>query len=121
MSSKILQIFCLKLQISNPTILKTVTNTKNCQLGKFLRILSSLQKYLFETSTTHTEKTRKCKFQKFQLNFEFLRKLSNLELKFLDCFFHSETPYNFPNLLNCFVREIFSNQKKYTIFCVYEH
>ena len=36
------------MQISNPNILKTVTNTKSVLLGKFLRILSSLQKCLFQ-------------------------------------------------------------------------
>ena len=60
--SKISQLHCLKLQISNPNISKSVTNTENCQLGKFLRILSSLPKCLFENSTTYTEKVRKSKF-----------------------------------------------------------
>ena len=73
---------------------------------------------MFEISTTLTEKVRK--FQKFQLKFEFFQKYSSLELNFLN-FFHSETPYNLPNLLNCFDRQFVSNRKKCTIRCVYEH
>ena len=43
----------MKLRFSNPNIFKTVTNTKICQVQKFLRILSSLQKCLFEISATN--------------------------------------------------------------------
>ena len=50
----------------------------------------------------------------------FFRKFSSLELEFLD-FFHSETPYSPPSLLNCFDREFVLNQKKCTTFCVYDH
>ena len=57
-----MQLHCLKLQISNPNILKTVTNTKNCQLRKFLKNLSSLQKCLFEVSATKITKVTNCFF-----------------------------------------------------------
>ena len=53
------QLHCLKWPFSNLNILKTVSNTENFQLGKFLRFLSSLQKCLSESSTTHIEKVRK--------------------------------------------------------------
>ena len=43
---------------------------------KFLRILSSLQKFLFGIVTNHSENVIKCG--------SFFRKLSSLELKFLD-------------------------------------
>ena len=43
------------MQISNPNILKTVTNTRNSQLQKIPSILSSLQN-LFGISTTLFEK-----------------------------------------------------------------
>ena len=73
--------------ISNPSISKTVTKTENYQLGKFLRVLSSLQKCLFEISTTHSEKVENTNFRIFQLKFEFFRDLSSLELNFLVFFF----------------------------------
>ena len=42
---------------------QSATNTKDCQLEKWLEILSSLQKCLFEISMKHIEKVEKCKFQ----------------------------------------------------------
>ena len=40
-------------------------NTKVCQLQKFLRFFFSLQKCLFEISTTYTEKLENANFRNF--------------------------------------------------------
>ena len=61
---KISQLHCLKQQFSNPNILKTAENTKNFQLGKFLRLFCSLQKCFFGISTTHIKKLEIANFGK---------------------------------------------------------
>ena len=43
---------------------------KYCQLQKFLRILSSLQKRLFEIFRTHVENVRNRNFRKTSIKFE---------------------------------------------------
>ena len=65
------QLQCLKLHISKLNILNAVTDTKNCQLEKFLWILSSLQKCLFEISATEITKVRNFKFWQNFIKFSF--------------------------------------------------
>ena len=65
----------------------------------------------FEISATNTENLEKANFRIFQLKFEFYRKLSSLEVKFLDFIIIRRVTY-LPNLLNGFDRELVSNQKK---------
>ena len=80
-----LKLQCLKKQISNRNFFKTVTNTKTCQLGKFPKILSSLQKWSFENSATKISKISNWKFWQNS----FFRIFTKLKINFWKTFSQS--------------------------------